>query len=282
MAAPAIEPTISLKTLTALELEIENTKESLEAVILKLSAHLEFKPHKKKKYTQSIVKYTSVEIKELIDVKERLKKYKEMLCNYTKVEKVEFIKVKKELLKRKPQLTAILSNQTKEFNSLKTLNNSDATLAELISAFLDLKRECPHASTIRYTVFRDYMEHLLRFKGSVTYKICDPGCPCCSSPTEIEKTVDIAELTEICCQYGHYRTQRQRAKNWLHHLSNGIFACIPELKGKHLLNKYQEDYMAATALFIKNKFLVSGIALSFKEFSETDEFSGWFESLFVQ
>lgn len=281
MAAPSMEPTISLKTLTALELEIATLEKSLAEVIVKLASHLEFKPLKKK-YTQNLMDYTEEEIKELKNMKKELKKYKEILCNYNKVEKVEFIKVKKELQKRKTQLTAILSNQTKEFNSLKTLNNSDATLAELILAFIDLKRECPHASIIRYTVFRDYMQHLLTFKGRVTFKICDLGCPCCSSPTEIEKTVDIGELTEICCQLGHYRTQRERATNWLRLVSKGIFACIPELEGKHLLHKYQEDYMAATALFIKNKFLASGIVLPFKEFSETAEFSGWFKSLFVQ
>ena len=280
MAAPAIEP-ISLKTLTALELEITTLENSLAEVILKLDAHLGWKPLKRK-YTQFFRKYTEVEILELKKVEGELKKYKEMLCNYNKVEKVEFIKVKKELQKRKTHLTAILSNQTKEFNALKTLNNSDAPLAELIRAFLDLKRECPHTIKLRSDVFREFMVHLLKFKGSVTYKICDPGCACCASPTEIEKTLNVDDANHSCCWNGDYLVQRKRAKNWLDHLLKGIFACIPELEGKHLLNKYQEDYMTATGLFIKNKFLASGIALPFEEFAETAEFSEWFKSLFVQ
>ena len=248
MAAPAIEP-ISLKILTALELEIATLEKSRAEVILKLDAHV------------------------ALTVESH---------SYIKVKKEEYRKVKTELQTLKTQKKDILENKNKEFNALKTLNNSDAKLAELISALLDLKRECPHTIKLRSDVFREYMQYLLKFKGSVTYKICDPGCACCASPTEIEKTLNLDDANHSCCWNGDFLVHRKRAKNWLDHLSKGIFACIPELEGKNALNKFQEDYMTATALFIKNKFLASGIELPFKEFIATQEFSGWFKSLFVQ
>ena len=248
MAAPAIEP-ISLKTLTALELEIATLEKSLAEVSVNLSAHLEL----------------TVESH-----------------SYVKLKKEEYIKVKKELQTLKTQQTDILKNKNKELSSFKTLNDSNSTLAELISALLDLKRECPHTIKLRSDVFREYMQHLLTFKGTVTYKICDPGCTCCASPTEIEKTLNVDDANHSCCWNGDYLVQRKRAKNWLDHLLKGIFACIPELKAKNALNLCQEDYMTATGLFIKNKFLASGIALPFEEFTETAEFSEWFKSLFVQ